>query len=401
VSFPLYIAKRYPFSKSSTSAINIITLISVVSIIAGTTVLFVVLSAFSGLRDFNVMITSVIDPDLKVFPTSGKTITFTTAQEAALKDVEGIANFSRVIEERVLLEFKGKTQLANLKGVDTKFTAVNPIRPTILQGLWPSPDEPAVAIGIGINQNLSLGVNDYRDLLKVMVPKPGTGQIIDPTKAFKSSQAVVSGIFQAAETIDYDYVFSNLDFAGALLSYDTDTISNIEIKLTESADVNLVKAAIQEIIDQPTTIKNRIELNDTLYKMLNTENLALYFICTLVLIIALFSFIGSMIMIILDKRKNIKTLSDIGTSLKDIRRIFFYQGALMIIIGGIAGLLLGILLVWLQTQFKLVMLTSDLAYPISFNFWNVIVVLVTIWTLGIISSKIASVKINKALLIQD
>ena len=399
--FPLYIAKRYLFSKSGTSAINIITGISIASIIIGTAVLFVVLSGFAGLKDYNVSVTSIIDPDIKILPSSGKTITITPEQEKKLTEVAGIQQFSKVIEERVYLEYDGKTHLGFIKGVDQNYLKVSSVDTTLFAGSWPSIGEPEVAIGIGIRRRLSLGISDYGNLLRIMVPKPGTGQITDPTSAFSKSSAVASGIFQAGESLDNYHLFANIDFVGKLLDYPLDRVSTIELKLTPDANEAETRDQLNAIFSNEVLIKNRTELNDALYKMLNTENLALYFICTLVLIIALFSFVGSIIMIIIDKRGHIKTLSDLGATLSDIRKSFFYQGVLMIIIGGAIGLFLGSIIVFIQQQFNLVYITASLPYPIRFEFLNVLIVYATILVLGILSARLASSRISNNFVRKD
>ncbi|MEE3148086.1 MAG: ABC transporter permease [Bacteroidota bacterium] len=211
MKFPVFIAKRYLFTKSSNNAINIITLISAVSIIAGSAALFVVLSGFSGLKDFSLSFASIFDPDLKVLPASGKTIKFTSEQATELEDNPDIASYTQVIEERAFLEFRGKNHIAYIKGVDENYRSVNSIDSTLLYGNWITPEEPVAAIGFGISRILSLGVNNYTDLLRVMVPRPGTGQITDPTQAFNSSQLVVSDIFQVNEELDQKYIFTNIN----------------------------------------------------------------------------------------------------------------------------------------------------------------------------------------------
>ncbi len=399
--FPLYIAKRYLFAKSGTNAINIITNISISSIIIATAVLLVVLSAFEGLKGYNISVTSIIDPDLKISPSTGKSITITPEQEKNIAVIKGIDSYSKVIEERVYLEYDGKTHLGFIKGVDENYLKVSSVDTTLLAGFWPSVDEPEVAIGYGIRRRLSLGMSDYGNLLRVMVPRPGTGQITDPTSAFNRSSAVASGIFQAGESIDNDHLFANIDFVGDLLEYPLDRISTIEIKLTPEADELKIRDQLNTIFFNNISIKNRTELNDALYKMLNTENLALYFICILVLIIALFSFVGSMIMIIIDKKSHIKTLSDLGASLSSIRSSFFYQGALMIIIGGGIGILLGSIIVFIQQLTGIVPITETLPYPVRFEFLNVVIVYITILILGVLAARLAASKINNSFLSKD
>ena len=398
MKFPVFIAKRYLFTKSSNNAINIITLISAVSIIAGAAALFIVLSGFSGLKDFSLSFSSIFDPDLKVLPASGKTILFTPDLAAELEANPDIISYTQVIEERAFLEFRGKNHIAYIKGVDENYRNVNNIDSTLLYGNWITPEEPVAAIGFGISRILSLGVNNYSDLLRVMVPKPGTGQITDPTQAFNSSQLVVSDIFQVNEELDQKYLFTNIDYVRKLLNYNEATLSSVELKLNPKADPVQVQQKIQRLFGDQTEVKTRFQLNDKLYKMLNAENLAVYLIFTLVLIIALFNLVGSIIMIIIDKKANIKTLHSLGASLKDIKKIYFLQGTMMSVFGGIIGLILGSLIVGAQLQFQLKMITPTLPYPMEFTLVNFLAVFFTISILGILASYLASSTIRPKLL---
>ena len=398
MKFPVFIAKRYLFTKSSNNAINIITLISAVSIIAGAAALFIVLSGFSGLKDFSLSFSSIFDPDLKVLPASGKTILFTPDLAAELEADPDIISYTQVIEERAFLEFRGKNHIAYIKGVDENYRNVNNIDSTLLYGNWITPEEPVAAIGFGISRILSLGVNNYSDLLRVMVPKPGTGQITDPTQAFNSSQLVVSDIFQVNEELDQKYLFTNIDYVRKLLNYNEATLSSVELKLNPKADPVQVQQRIQRLFGDQTEVKTRFQLNDKLYKMLNAENLAVYLIFTLVLIIALFNLVGSIIMIIIDKKANIQTLHSLGASLKDIKKIYFLQGTMMSVFGGIIGLILGSLIVGAQLQFQLKMITPTLPYPMEFTLVNFLAVFFTISILGILASYLASSTIRPKLL---
>lgn len=398
MKFPVFIAKRYLFTKSSNNAINIITLISAVSIIAGAAALFIVLSGFSGLKDFSLSFSSIFDPDLKVLPASGKTIMFTPDLAAELEANPDIISYTQVIEERAFLEFRGKNHIAYIKGVDENYRNVNNIDSTLLYGNWITPEEPVAAIGFGISRILSLGVNNYSDLLRVMVPKPGTGQITDPTQAFNSSQLVVSDIFQVNEELDQKYLFTNIDYVRKLLNYNEATLSSVELKLNPKADPVQVQQRIQRLFGDQTEVKTRFQLNDKLYKMLNAENLAVYLIFTLVLIIALFNLVGSIIMIIIDKKANIQTLHSLGASLKDIKKIYFLQGTMMSVFGGIIGLILGSLIVGAQLQFQLKMITPTLPYPMEFTLVNFLAVFFTISILGILASYLASSTIRPKLL---
>jgi lipoprotein-releasing system permease protein len=360
-----------------------------------------VLSGFSGLKDYSLQFTNEFDSDLKILPESGKTINFSEAQKTQLKNIEGIENFSEIIEERVFLHYKGRNHIAYIKGVDSLYGNVTQLDSIIYFGNWFVPSKHQVVVGLSTIAKLSMGVNDYSDLLEIYVPKPGTGQLsaLDPSDAFNKENVVVSGVYQVNEDLDAKYVFSDLDFARNLLSLDSTKISSIEIKLLPNSSEENVRNEIEKIFPTGILLKNRIQQNDALYKMLNTENIAVYLIFTLVLIIALFNVVGSIIMMVLDKRKNIKTLYNMGASLKEIRRIFFLQGTLMTIFGGLLGILLGILAVLAQIKFEFVAITSTLPYPVKLEMINIVVVFVTISVLGIIASKIASSRVREKLVV--
>ena len=397
MNFPFYIARRYLFSKSSSNAINIITVIAAIGVFAGAFALFIVLSGFAGLKDFSLSFSNQYDPDLKVFPASGKSFMFSAEEKEALQKIEGIRNFSEVIEERVFLEFSGKNKTAFIKGVDENYLKVNKLDSAIVFGTWLVPGENQVVIGNTISQELSLGTFNYRNLLEILVPRPGTGQITDPTNAFNSDNTIVSGIYSINEELDDKYVYSSLSFARELLELQPNEITNLELKIASGVNPEEIKQKISAVLDEPVEIKNRAQLNDALYKMLNTENLAVYLIFTLVLIIALFNVVGSIIMVILDKRANIKTLFSLGATPLQIRNIFFAQGVFMTFLGGTFGLIASILLVYLQLQYDLVMITPSLPYPVSITWENILIVIVTIGALGTLASYIAASRSKKAL----
>ena len=394
MKFSLYIAKRYLFSKSTNNAINIITLVAGFGIIIGTAALFIVLSGFSGLKNFSLEFTSFSDPDLKIVPNTSKTIQFTAAQKKALIELPSVAFYSEVVEERILMSCENKLIGVTVKGVDTNYPSAT-IDSILVYGQWFEPDSAQIVAGWGVTTELGFGVFDVSKVIKLYAPKPGTGQISSVKGAFTTLKVANTGIFQINETIDNSQVFTSIANAKYLLNYQAESVSAIELHLAPSVDGESVRADIQSIFNNQVTIKNRIQLNDTLYKMLNTEHVAVYLIFTLILIIALFNIIGSIVMMILDKKKNLKTLYNLGATLKDLRAIFFYQGILMTIIGGSVGLVIGLITIWLQQYFSLIMITPSLAYPVDLQWLNVVIVLATILVLGALASRIASQRIEK------
>ncbi|MCB0451158.1 MAG: ABC transporter permease [Confluentibacter sp.] len=398
MNFPLYIAKRYVRSKSSNNAINFITIIAVIGVILGAASLFIVLSGFAGLKDFTLQFSSVVDPDLKAVTAKGKSFILTENEAAKLNKLDDIAVFSKIVEERTFIASGDKNVLATVKGVDEQFQNVVNIDSVIDRGQWLEQKSRQIVVGWGISNNLSLGILDFTKPINIYVPKPGNGPITSTNNAFNSVQTICTGVFFINEKLNDTYVFSSIDLAQNLLNYQPNQITAIEFKLKEGRDETLAKQHIQSVLGPKVVLKNRAQLNDALYKMLNTEYLAVYLIFTLVLIIAFFNVIGSLIMMMLDKKRSLNTLFNIGVTVRDIRRIFFYQGSLMSIIGGFIGIVVSLIIVMLQKTFSLVMITPTLSYPVTILPENVFIVFITISVLGIIASKIASVRITKSLL---
>lgn len=385
-------------TSSKNSAINIISLIASAGIIMGAVALFVVLSVFSGLKDFSLSFANDFDPDLKVMPLKGKSFEITPTQMEGLQKIEGIKFYSKVIEEKVLFVYRGKEQVAAIKGTDNQYNLVNNIQKSIYTGEWLSAKTPQVVIGNGISQKLSMGLYDLNNTFEIFVPRPGKGAITSPETAFNKSNLIPVGIYSINDELDSRYVFSDLQLAQDLLEFRHNQISAIEIKTDSLADENNIIAGIKTVFNNTVTVKNRAQLNDSLHKMLNTENTAIYLIFTLVIIMTLFTLAGAIIMIIIDKKDNLKTLYNLGNTVRDIRRIFLLQGTLMTVLGGSFGIVLGIVIVLIQQHFKLIMITENLAYPVRFSLENCALVFLTIAGLGFLASYIASSRVSKNLL---
>jgi lipoprotein-releasing system permease protein len=398
MNFSLYIAKRYLLSKSSNNAINFITIIAAVGVILGSASLFIVLSGFAGLKDFTLQFTSIIDPDIKAEATTGKSFVISEDEFSKLNQLESVASYSKIIEERVFITFEDKSYTNSyIKGVDANFEIVNSIDSVLVLGSWLTQKTNQIVSGWGIANTLSFGVLNYGKRINLYVPKPGKGQITSANQAFNTFDAVNVGVFDVNENLNDKYIFAPIDMARALLNYKENEVTAIEFKLKENSTEEQARKEIISVLGDKIRLKNSAQLNDALYKMLNTENLAVYLIFTLVLIIALFNVIGSIIMMILDKKKTLKTLFNLGATISNIRNIFFLQGSLMAIVGGLIGLILGCIIVWLQSTFSLIMITQSLPYPVTLKAENLIIVFITISVLGIIASKIASVRISKKL----
>jgi lipoprotein-releasing system permease protein len=403
VNFSFYIAKRYLVSKNGKSAINIINILSFVITVVGTAALFIVLSGFSGLKDYSTSFSSYFDPDLKIQSVSGKTIGIPLSRKQDLLNISGVQAVSATIEEKVFLNYEEKNDIAFIKGVDSNYDQIIVPDSILIYGTWLTESDPQIVVGAGIASKLSLSLSDYGSFMQIMVPKPGTGAInaLNLSSSFSTLDAVATGLFSIeVEDVDSKYIFTRISAARKLLNYDENTATAIELKLAPQGDESLIREKIEALFDQPVTIKNKIQMNDALYKMLNSENLAVYLIFTLVLIIALFNVVGSIIMMILDKKKNLKTLLDLGADVSDLRRIFFMQGSLMTLTGGMIGILIGLGVVWSQIAFEYIPIAPGIPYPFAMEWTNLIVSFLTIAILGVISSYIGSRRINDRLLSQ-
>lgn len=387
-------------SKSSQNAVNIINFITFLVIVIGSAALFIVLSGFSGLKTFSLSFSNIFDPDLKAAPSSGKFFSLSPEEEEKLLEIEGIASYSKEMEEQVYLTYRQKSSVAYLKGVDTAYTQATQVDSAIYWGNWAVEDQQAV-IGLGIAHLLSLSINDYQNPLQILAPKPGLGS---PTqqgfgaKPYNEMPVVISGVYAVEENLDKKYILTSLPLAQVLLEKDNTQISGINFRLTPDAEITEVRKDILALLGDKVNIMNRRQLNNALYRMLNTENLATYLIFTLVLIIALFNVVGAIIMMILDKQQNSKTLYSLGVTIKEIRKVYFVQGVIVTGMGGLIGLFLASLLIWSQLAFGWLRITPSLAYPVEYKLMNVLVVIVTIVVLGILASKIASSRVTKKLL---
>mgnify|MGYP000734167843 CR=1 FL=1 len=395
MNFPLYIAKRYLFSKTSSNAINIITIIASFGVIVGSLALFIILSGFSGLRTFSYSLLDISDPDIKIISTKGKTFLYTEDVNQSLENNNDILSSSKIIEERVFLEYNDKNEIAYIKGVEDNYTSITDIDAVVSVGNWLDKEQPNTAvIGNGISRKLSLGILNFGEQLSIMVPKPGTG-FINPTNAFYKLNVQIVGLYSGTEEFESKFVFVSLKDARELLRFKENQITGLEIKLKEEVDPDSFSEDLQNTLGNQFKVQTKQQLNEVFYKVINTENFVSYLIFTLIVIIALFNVIGAIIMMIIDKKSNLKTLFSLGATVQEIKKVFVLQGFLLTFLGMIVGLILGIILVIIQKQFGLFMITQNLPYPVEFRLSNLFIVMATITVLGFIASKIASSRISK------
>ncbi|MAR98286.1 MAG: ABC transporter permease [Formosa sp.] len=394
MNFPFYIAKRYLFTKSKNKAINYITIIASLGVITGTAALFIVLSGFAGLKAFSLEFTTLTDPDLKLFPEQSKTFIFSNDQRKKMSQIKGINSFSEIVEDKVLITCDDKFLAVDLKGVDSYYPQKT-IDSILAYGDWMESDLPQIVSGWDITNKLGFDIYDLTKIIRLYAPRPGTGQLLSIREAFKSMKVVNSGIFQINDNLNNSLIFTSIDNAKYLLGISASEVSSVEIITTERANLKQINSELNNLFGSKIVIKDRAQLNGALYKMLNTEQLVVYLIFTLILIIALFNIVGSIVMMILEKKENLKTLFNIGATKRMVQKVFFLHGLLITFFGGLAGLSLGIIVIFFQQYFELVLITPTLPYPVILSWINILISFATIFILGSIASLLASFSIKK------
>ncbi len=367
-----------------------------IGVVISTMALFIVLSAFSGLISFNESFLNTADPDIKIQAENGKTFILNQKMAKLLQDKK-ITAFSKVIEEHALVENSGKRVATILKGVDKNYTKVNKMDTTLYLGEWFSEKEKnALVIGLSIANKIESLPNSYGESIQIFVPKPGKGQLNQ--NSFNKLRTQTIGVFRLTPDMDQKFIFAPFTIVQKLLGFKENQVSAIEIRLQKNVNPELFSDNLKEKLGADYSIKTRKQLNESIYKMLNMEHFFSYLIATLIGIIAFFNVIGAILMMILDKKENLKTLFSIGLPFKELKKIFFLQGFLLTIYGLVVGLVLAIIFVLLQSKFGFIKINASLSYPVTFLFSNVLVVLATILSLGFIASFIASNRVSKKMI---
>ncbi len=389
-----FIASHYLLSKKSTNVINLISLISIAGIAIGTAALLIILSIFNGLEDLIISRYNSFDPDLKVLPEKGKTFPFDSTTYAKLLKLDGIKCVVPVVEENVLVKYGDVYHPARIKGVAENFSCLNGIDTMITAGEYRLEVNgyPVAVVGQNIAAALSVQVNFITPLV-IYAPKRTKKVVINPEKAFVKKPLFAAGIFSVEPEID-DYVIVPFDFACELLQYKNE-VSSVEIALSGQAGSEKLKKDIVGIIGGNVVIKDRLEQHKFIYKILKSEKMITYLILTLIIIIASFTLIGSLSMLIIEKKQDIRTFYSLGMTTSTIKRIFFTEGLLIALVGSVSGLLLGAGFVRLQEKFGLIKLYSadgsgnfivD-AYPVRLDMLDVVLVFVTVMAIGFLASK--------------
>lgn len=395
MNFPFYIARRYLFSKKSTNAINVISGISVVGVAVASMALVVTLSVFNGFHDMVASFFTQLDPQLKITPAKGKTAASNDSTLMRIRQLDEVAVATDVLEDQALAVYGDRQQMVTIKGVDDNYDKLTHIR-QILEGdgdyALHAADMNYGILGLGVAYQLGIGYT-YREPLKIYAPRrEGQINMANLQDGFVEDELYSPGVLFSIKQGKYDkrYIITAIQFTRNLFDRDGE-LTSLELRLKPGSNFERVKAQIQEMAGTRFVVRDRYEQQEDTFRIMKVEKLMAYIFLTFILVIACFNIIGSLSMLMIDKRNDVVTLRNLGASDRQIIRIFLFEGRMISAIGAVIGIAIGLLLCLLQQQFGLIGLGSTEgsfvvdAYPVSVHPWDVVVVFFTVLAVGFIS----------------
>lgn len=395
MNFPFYIARRYLFSKKSTHVINIISGISVIGVAVATMALVVTLSVFNGFHDLVASLLTSFDPQIEVVPAKGKTAPADDPILTKIRNLPQVDVATESVEDQALAIYKGKQAMVKVKGVEDNFSELSHINDILYGDGEFSLHAANLQFGVvGIRLAEDMGMTaDWDGQLKIYAPKrEGQLDMMNPTEGFVEDSLISPGVVFSVKQARYDrdYVLTSIAFARNLFGQQG-MLSQLEIRLKPDSNLDAVKAEMQEIAGDKYRVLDRMEQQADTFKIMKIEKFIAYIFLTFILAVACFNIIGSLSMLIIDKKNDVVTLRNMGASDKQIVRIFLFEGRMISAIGAVLGILIGLLLCWLQQVYGLVSLGSSSgsfivdAYPVSVHPEDIVLVFITVLAVGFIS----------------
>lgn len=395
MNFPFYIARRYLFSKKSTNAINVISGISVVGVAVASMALVVTLSVFNGFHDMVASFFTQLDPQLKITPAKGKTAASNDSTLMRIRQLDEVAVATDVLEDQALAVYGDRQQMVTIKGVDDNYDKLTHIR-QVLEGdgdyALHAADMNYGILGLGVAYQLGIGYT-YREPLKIYAPRrEGQINMANLQDGFVEDELYSPGVLFSIKQGKYDkrYIITAIQFTRNLFDRDGE-LTSLELRLKPGSNFEHVKAKVQEMAGTRFVVRDRYEQQEDTFRIMKVEKLMAYIFLTFILVIACFNIIGSLSMLMIDKRNDVVTLRNLGASDRQIIRIFLFEGRMISAIGAVIGIAIGLLLCLLQQQFGLIGLGSTEgsfvvdAYPVSVHPWDIVVVFFTVLAVGFIS----------------
>ncbi len=395
MNFPFYIARRYLFSKKSTNAINVISAISVVGVAVATMALVVTLSVFNGFHDMVASFFTSFDPQLKVTPAKGKTVVADDPVLTQIKELPQVDVATECVEDLALAIYNGRQAMVTIKGVDDNFPELTHINEILVgDGTFElhAADMHYGILGIRLAELLGTGYR-FDTPLSIYAPRrEGQLDMADPTEGFVEDELFSPGVLFVVKQSKYDksYIITSLGFARRLFEQQG-MVSSLELRLKPGSDFDKVKAQMQRLAGDRFLVQDRFEQQDDTFKIMKIEKFIAYIFLTFILIVACFNIIGSLSMLIIDKKDDVMTLRNLGATDRQITRIFLFEGRLISAIGAVIGIGVGLLLCWLQQTFGIVKLGSSSgafvvnAYPVSVHPEDVLIIFATVLLVGFLA----------------
>ncbi|MBL6949817.1 MAG: FtsX-like permease family protein [Bacteroidales bacterium] len=393
MNLSFYIAKRYFKSKKSHNVINIISMISVIGVTIGTMALIIVLSVFNGFEKLVVSLFDSFNPDIQITLREGKIFPDTDIPQSLLKEIPGVVYLTEVMEENALMRYKDKQTIVTLKGVGPDFQRMTGVDTMMVEGrfLLRREGKDFAVLGYGVAYYLNANLDDYLNPITVFVPSR-TGRIGSSLEqAFSQEHIFPAGFFSIQQDFDMKYAIMPLRFIRKLLDY-TNQITAIEIKLQDGADHSKLQKQIEAVVGEKFVVKNRFQQQELLYNIMKSEKWAIFLILAFILLLATFNVVGSLSMLILDKKKDIAVLQSMGASRKLIKRIFMTEGMMISLIGAVTGMIIGGVICWLQQVFGLIRMGGPDStfvvdsYPVQMQPLDFILVFLTVVLIGYLAT---------------
>lgn len=393
MDLPLHIARRYLFAKKSHNAVNVISLISVCGITVATLALVCALSIFNGFTGVAASTFSDFDPELQIVPVKGKVFDPNTAEIQQIKTLAEIDFVSESLEENALIMYGERQEPIVLKGVSPKFRNLANVDHLIVDGnfVLREGDIDNAVIGVGLAMFIGVRAN-FVDPVQIYMPKRNVRvNPANPAAAFDRSDVFISGVF-ALNQAKYDdqMLIVDISLARELLRYETE-VSSLDIKVKDNANISVVQEKIKSLLGDNLSVKNRFQQQEDLYRMVNIEKWVTFLILAIILLIAVFNIVGSLTILIIEKSEDINILKSMGASNKFITRIFLAEGWMITLVGAVSGIILGVILCFLQQEYGLLALGSGTgqfvvdSYPVEVQFPDIVVIFVTVNIIGFLA----------------
>ncbi len=390
--FPLYIARRYFFAKKRHNAINIITLVTIVGLAVGAMAMVIVLSVTNGLEKLIIAQFNAFHADMEVSPVEGKTFSVQCFPLEKIAQITGVQHVGKILEEQGMISYRDRQHLVRFRGVDEQYAQISGIDTLIVKGeyITASDGRDFLVLGNGIYGILNASIHDNLHPLEIFVPRRGRTTGMHPSQAFRSSTIFARGVFAVQAEFDMEYVLLPIALMRRLLEYD-DEVTQLVISIEPGYNQGRVQRSIEEVVGVDFSVRNRLQQQDFLYKVMRSEKWAIFFILAFILIVAAFNIVGSLTMLVLEKQRDISILRSMGASRKLIERIFLLEGTLISMGGALAGIAMGGFIAWLQMRFGLISIQADGmfivdAYPVALKASDMVLVALTVFLIGWLAS---------------